>query len=103
MYIVIGIILILQTVMLIGLFILRRRLNGMQAQMNSLQERYNEEDYEAFFGSLKKEEEEREAQIEREFIGPVQYKYKARAYSDDEVVEEITVYPDLKCIKEWLR
>ena len=100
MYIVIGIILILQTVMLIGLFILKQRLNSMQAQMNSLQERYNEEDYEAFFGSLKKEEEGREEQLEREFIGPVQYKYKSRAYSDDEVVEESIVYPALKYIKE---
>lgn len=100
MYIVIGIVLILQTVTLIPLFILGRQLNSMQAQMNSLQERYNEEDYEAFFGSLKKEEEEREAQLEREFIGPVQYKYKARAYSDDEVVEETIVYPTLKYIKE---
>lgn len=100
MNVVIGIILILQTVMLIGLFMLKQRLNGMQAQVNRLQERYNEEDYEAFFGSLKKEEEECEVQIEREFIGPVQYKYKARAYSDDEVVEESIVYPDLKCIKE---
>ena len=100
MYIVIGIVLILQTVTLIPLFILGRQLNGMQAQMNRLQESYNEEDYEAFFGSLKKEEEEREAQLEREFIGPVQYKYKARAYSDDEVVEETIVYPTLKYIKE---
>ena len=100
MYIVIGIILILQTVTLIGLFILKQRLNGMQAQVNRLQERYNEEDYEAFFGSLEKKEEEREAQLEREFIGPVQYKYKARAFSDDEVVEETIVYPTLKYIKE---
>lgn len=100
MYIVIGIILILQTVTLIPLFILRRRLNGMQAQVNRLQERYNEEDYKAFFGSLEKAEEEREENIDREFIGPVQYKYKARAFSDDEVVEERIVYPTLKYIKE---
>lgn len=80
---------------------LKQRLNGMQAQVNRLQERYNEEDYEAFFGSLEKEE--RESQIDREFIGPVQYKYKARAYSDDEVVEESIVYPSLKYIKEWWR
>ena len=100
MYIVFGIVLILQTVMLVPLFILRRRLNGMQEQVDRLQERYNEEDYEAFFGSLKKEEEEREAQLDRVFIGPVQYKYKTRAYSDDEVVEESIVYPSLKYIKE---
>lgn len=100
MYIVIGIILIFQTVILIGLFMLKQRLDGMQAQVNRLQERYNEEDYEAFFGSLKKEEEGREEQLDREFIGPVQYKYKARAFSDDEVVEETIVYPDLKYIKE---
>lgn len=100
MYIVIGIILILQTVMLIGLFMLKQRLNGMQAQVNRLQERYNEEDYEAFFGNLEKEEEERDAMIDREFIGPSQYKYKARAFSDDEVVEELIVYPNLKYIKE---
>ena len=100
MYIVIGIILILQTVMLIPLFVLIRRLNGMQVNVNRLLERYNEEDYEAFWGSLKKEEEEREAQQDREFIGPLQYKYKTRALSNNEVVEESIVYPTLKSIKE---
>ena len=100
MYIVIGIVLILQTVTLIPLFILGRQLNGMQAQMNRLQERYNEEDYEAFWGSLEKREKRSERNVECEFIGPVQYKYKARAFSDDEVVEEVIVYPTLKYIKE---
>ena len=98
MHITLGIIAVVQVGMLIALYRNNRRLTGMQRQINGLQERYNEEDYEAFWESLREESEKMERESAQEFIGPVPYEYKTYVFADDKVMEEGITYPSLKYI-----
>ena len=89
MYIVIG----LQIVIFIFLIVHQKQLTDLKKQTNGLQERYNKEDYDAFFESLRECEEETERKSEKEFIGPVQYLREEGMYGSDCIYEDIKVYP----------
>ena len=91
MYIVIG----LQIVIFIFLIVHQKQLTDLKKQTNGLQERYNKEDYDAFFESLREREEEIEGKSEKEFIGPVQYLREESMYGSDYYYEDIEVYPKL--------
>ena len=91
MYVVIG----LQIVIFIFLIVHQKQLTDLKKQTNGLQERYNKEDYDAFFESLRECEEETERKSEKEFIGPMQYLSKERAAGSDCFYEDITTYPSL--------
>ena|SRR5699024_189650 len=91
MYIVIG----FQIVMFIFLIVYQKQLTDLKKQTNGLQERYNKEDYDAFFESLKEQAEEMESDEEKGFIGPMQYLSKERAAGSDCFYEDITTYPKL--------
>lgn len=91
MYIIIG----LQIVIFIFLIVYQKQLNDLKKQTNGLQERYNKEDYDAFFESLKEQAEEMESDEEKEFIGPVQYLREEHRYGSDCFYEDITTYPKL--------
>ena|SRR5699024_2959162 len=91
MYIIIG----LQIVIFIFLIVHHKQLTDLKKQTNGLQERYNKEDYDAFFESLREREEEIEGKLEREFIGPVQYLREEHRYGSDCFYEDIKVFPKL--------
>ena len=91
MYIIIG----LQIVIFIFLIVHQKQLTDLKKQTNGLQERYNKEDYDAFFESLRECEEEIERKAEKEFIGPVQYLREERIYGGDYYYEDIKVYPKI--------
>ena len=91
MYVVIG----LQIVIFIFLIVHHKQLTDLKKQTNGLQERYNKEDYDAFFESLRERKEETEIKSKREFIGPIQYLREERMYGGDYYYEDIKVYPKL--------
>lgn len=91
MYVVI----VLQIVTFVILIIYQKQTISLKEQINGLQERYNKEDYDAFFESLREREEEIEGKSEKEFIGPVQYLREERMYGGDYYYEDIKVYPSL--------
>lgn len=91
MYIIIG----LQIVIFIFLIVHQKQLTDLKKQTNGLQERYNKEDYDAFFESLRECEEETERKSEKEFIGPAQYLIEERIYGSDGYYEDIKTYPSL--------
>lgn len=91
MYIIIG----LQIVIFIFLIIHQKQLTDLKKQTNGLQERYNKEDYDAFFESLRECEEKTERKSEKEFIGPSQYLREERMYGEDYYYEDIKTYPSL--------
>ena len=91
MYIIIG----LQIVIFIFLIVHHKQLTDLKKQTNGLQERYNKEDYDAFFESLRERKEETEIKSKREFIGPIQYLREERMYGGDYYYEDIKVYPSL--------
>src|SRR5699024_11153688 len=88
MYIIIG----FQIVIFIFLIVHHKQLTDLKKQTNGLQERYNKEDYDAFFESLRECEEETERKSEKEFIGPVQYLREESMYGSDYYYEDIKVY-----------
>ena len=88
MYIIIG----LQIVIFIFLIVHHKQLTDLKKQTNGLQERYNKEDYDAFFESLRERKEETEIKSKREFIGPIQYLREERMYGGDYYYEDIKVY-----------
>ena len=96
MYIIIG----LQIVIFIFLIVHHKQLTDLKKQTNGLQERYNKEDYDAFFESLREREEEIEGKSEKEFIGPVQYLREESMYGSDYYYEDIKVYPKLMKYKQ---
>ena len=96
MYIIIG----LQIVIFIFLIVHHKQLTDLKKQTNGLQERYNKEDYDAFFESLRERKEETEIKSKREFIGPIQYLREERMYGGDYYYEDIKVYPSLVKYKQ---
>lgn len=88
MYIIIG----LQIVIFIFLIVHHKQLTDLKKQTNGLQERYNKEDYDAFFESLRERKKETEIKSKREFIGPIQYLREERMYGGDYYYEDIKVY-----------
>src|SRR5699024_2358997 len=91
MYIIIG----LQIVIFIFLIVHHKQLTDLKKQTHVLQERYNKEDYDAFFESLREREEQIEVKSEKEFIGSVQYLREESMYGSDCFYEDITTYPKL--------
>ena len=96
MYIIIG----LQIVIFIFLIVHHKQLTDLKKQTNGLQERYNKEDYDAFFESLRECKEETEIKSKKEFIGPVQYLREEGMYGGDYYYEDIKVYPSLVKYKQ---